>query len=313
MSETAQPSAEVHDLVAARQQARADKDWARSDALRDAIAAAGWIVTDTADGPVLTPAPPFPLAASVDALPDRTTLRDGRRASIGIVVDGWPEDVRTFINAVLANTPDEVRVLALDLGNVDDAGLVVHEIAQTNPDRVEAFHLSGTVGWAQARIALLRLDPAPVHVVADISSILDADAITPLLDALDADPTVVAAGWKGALVDIDDQWRSVTDAGPGEVDVLLSYLFAIRRDAALHTPPHPKARFYRNADLEWSLALREAGGRLVVPSADLPVHQERHHGYHDTDPEVRERESKRTYDRILQRFRGRTEILAPRA
>lgn len=312
MSETAAPSAEIHALVGQRQRARADKDWALSDALRDQIAAAGWIVTDTADGPVLTPAPPFPLCASVDALPDRTASPDGRRASVGIIVDGWPDDVRTFVDAVLAHTPDEIKVLALDVGNVDAAGLVVHELATAHPDRVEAFHLAGTLGWAQARTALLRLDPAPSHIVADLSSVLDGDAITPLLDALDADPTVVAAGWKGALVDVDDQWRSVRDAGPGEVDVLLSYLVAVRRDAALTTPPHPKARFYRNADLEWSLALREAGGRLVVPTSDLPVHQERHRGYHDSDPELRERESKRTYDRLLQRFRGRTEILTPR-
>jgi hypothetical protein len=51
----------------------------------------------------------------------------------------------------------------------------------------------------------------------------------------------------------------------------------------------------------------------VVPAADLPVHQERHRGYHDTNPTVRDRESRRTYDRLLSRFRGRDDILAPRA
>ena len=313
MSESAQPSHTVLELLQRRQRARAGREWALSDALRDEIAAAGWIVTDTAEGPVLTPAPPFPLCASVDALPDRRAAADGRRASVGIIVEGWPEDVRTFIDALLAHTPADITVIALDLGNIDGAGELVHEIARSHPDRVEAFHLPHSIGWAQARTALLRLDPAAVHVVADISSVLDGDAISPLIDALDADPGVVAAGWKGALVDVDDQWRSVRDAGPGEVDVLLSYLFAVRRDAALTTPPHPKARFYRNADLEWSLALREAGGRLLVMGSDLPVHQQRHRGYHDSDPELRERESKRTYDRLLQRFRGRTEILAPRA
>jgi len=85
----------------------------------------------------------------------------------------------------------------------------------------------------------------------------------------------------------------------------------VRRDAVLATDtPHAKAKFYRNADLELSLALREQGGQLVA--VDLPVHQGRHHGYHDSDPEFREHESKRNYDRILARFRGHDEILSPR-
>jgi hypothetical protein len=64
--------------------------------------------------------------------------------------------------------------------------------------------------------------------------------------------------------------------------------------------------------MEWSLALREAGGRLVIPEAPLPIHQDRHHGYHDTAPEYRDKESKRTYDRLLARFRGKDAILRPR-
>jgi len=45
----------VHALVDERQAARAAKNWAESDRLRDAIAAAGWIVKDTKEGPKLTP------------------------------------------------------------------------------------------------------------------------------------------------------------------------------------------------------------------------------------------------------------------
>lgn len=47
--------AEVHALVAERQAARAGKNWAESDRLRDAIAALGWVVKDTKDGAKLTP------------------------------------------------------------------------------------------------------------------------------------------------------------------------------------------------------------------------------------------------------------------
>jgi len=47
--------AEVTMLIEQRQHARAAKNWGESDRLRDEIAALGWIVKDTKDGPKLTP------------------------------------------------------------------------------------------------------------------------------------------------------------------------------------------------------------------------------------------------------------------
>ncbi len=49
-------SVEVQALVAMRQDARAARDWAQSDVLRDQIATLGWVVKDTKEGPKLTPA-----------------------------------------------------------------------------------------------------------------------------------------------------------------------------------------------------------------------------------------------------------------
>ena len=46
---------DVAALVEERAQARAAKDWSRSDELRDAIHEAGWIVTDTPGGQELEP------------------------------------------------------------------------------------------------------------------------------------------------------------------------------------------------------------------------------------------------------------------
>lgn len=145
-----------------------------------------------------------------------------------------------------------------------------------------------------------------MHVLADVSTIFTGDALTPLLEGLE-DPAVVGAGWRG--VRVTDDWRNFDDAAPGEVEALLGYCFALRRAALLRVPPHPKARFYRNADLELSYAIRDAGlGRLVVPAADLPLRQGRHRGYHDSDPAYRVAESKRNYARFLARFRGRDDL-----
>ena len=68
-------------------------------------------------------------------------------------------------------------------------------------------------------------------------------------------------------VNVDDGWRSFDAAEVGEVDAILGYLMALKREAIEVVRPDPKARFYRNADMEWSLALREAGGilKILVP------------------------------------------------
>ena len=52
----AQAPQQVLALVEERAKARAAKDWAASDRLRDEISALGWIVKDTKDGPRLSPA-----------------------------------------------------------------------------------------------------------------------------------------------------------------------------------------------------------------------------------------------------------------
>jgi hypothetical protein len=312
--------AEVVALAEQRAEARAARDFAAADRLRDEIAAAGWVVADTAAGFDLRPRPPYDVLPSLGGLPDHSHVADHRRATVSVVVDGWPDDVRTCLDALLEHTPSDVVVQALDLGDVDGAGAAMHEFAG---DRLEEWHVEaapawrgGSVGWGHARAALLRADVAAVHVWCDLSTVLTGDAVTPMLDAIGADREVAGAGWRGADVDVDDEWRSVRDTAPGDVDVLLGYLFAMRRDVALAAGgPHAKARFYRNADLEFSLALRMAAraagtaGRLVALGDALPCRQDRHRGYHDTDPDYRDNESAKTYSRMLQRFRNHPELI----
>lgn len=47
--------ADAEALMAEREQARAAKDFARADELREKLAALGWTVRDSADGPCLVP------------------------------------------------------------------------------------------------------------------------------------------------------------------------------------------------------------------------------------------------------------------
>ncbi|MEU8383257.1 glycosyltransferase family 2 protein [Streptosporangium sp. NPDC048865] len=223
--------------------------------------------------------------------------------TVALLVDGHPDELRECVRALVART--DARILALDLGDVDGAGAVLQELAEEFPRRVEAWHVAesphwrgGSAGWGESRDKLLRLDTSDVHVVMDTSVILDGDAVTPLVKALDDD--VTAAGWKGVNPREDE--REWLEAEPGEVRALLGHLFAIRRDAALAAGGFPaEARYYRNADLEFSLGLP---GTLVALGKDLPVRQERHRRDDGADPGYRDEESRRTYDRVLELLRS---------
>jgi hypothetical protein len=299
--------AEVADLAARRAEARAARDFAAADALRAQIAELGWDVTDGPDGFVLAPAAPpgpdpgYPVCPASGAIPAASPAGPRRLATVALLVQGWPEDLRECVTALLAHAPAGVLVSALDIGNEAGAGDCLHELAAEYPGRIEAWHVATGRGWGQDRNALLRADPGPVHVIMETSTILTGDAISPLLAAVAADG-VVAAGWRGA--DPDPDLRGFHDAGPGPVTALLGYLLAVRTDAAAAAGGLPAAaRFYRNADLEFSLRLGQAGA-LVVPAGPLPVRQARHRGYHDSDPQVRDRESRRNYRRVLELLRA---------
>jgi len=306
------PSTELVALAEQRAQARLDKDYARADELRDAIDAAGWKVVDTADGFELVEKPPFEvlgkLADFASLMPVETSV------AICVIVDGWPDDVDTCLAALAEFAPSDSTVLVVDCGNVDEAGLRAQVWVDDRPDRFRVVHLEQTLptlGWSAVVSAAIDLCAGDVFVMMDMSTIVEGDAFPAMLDVLERDG-VIATGWKGVNVDTEDGWRSFTSAESGEVDAVLGYLMAMKRDAIENVRPDPKARYYRNADMEWSLALREAGGLIVIPEGELPIRQDRHHGYHDSEPAYRDKQSKKTYDRILQRFRGKDHLLAPR-
>ncbi|WP_043625224.1 hypothetical protein [Nonomuraea candida] len=248
---------------------------------------------------------------------------------VGLLVDGWPQDVRRCVQSLIDHT--RARVLALDLGDVDGAGDVLDELAARHPERIAVWHvaerphwLGGTATWGEGRAKLLRLDESEVHVLMETHLVLRGDALTPLLAAIAEG--AVAAGWKGLnLVDGDPaaerrtggpDWRDTggpdwqdaevggmpggaewKEAEPGEVRALTGELIAVRRAQALGALPED-ARYGRYADLELSLALP---GGLVVPGGHVPVESM---GRHEAPAGYLERESRRNYDGVLRRLRA---------
>ena len=219
--------------------------------------------------------------------------------TVTLIVDGFAEDAISSANSVLQNSSADVAILI----NGKQPSLEI-----SNDPRLTIFDLKQKLGWGNAANFLFEQVQTKYIVLMDPSTLFLGDAITPTLAKLYEG--FQAVGWKGGLVNLEDEWRTVDDKGEGEVDVLFSYFLAVDRELAKEVGANPSAKYYRNADLEFSLALRERGARLY--QLDLPLEQGRHHGYHDVDPAYREKHSKENYNRILKRFRGKSEILSPR-
>ena len=289
----------VHELAIARQAARAEKNFALSDQLRDEIAAQGFEVVDVAGGYELRPKKRFPVYESTR---DIRPINSGKfEITAAIIVEGFHEDAITCIKSIKAHSQCAIAVLV-----IGDPGELVNELDA----RTSLVQVNENFGWGENANALLRNITSEYVIILDPSTTFTGDAVTPVLEELKK-RDFVAVGWRGGLVNLEDDWRSTDDKGPGEVDVLFSYFIAMHREHALAARGFSnRAVFYRNADIEFSLNLRHSNGRLL--QMDLPLEQGRHHGYHDSDPEYRDAQSKKNYDRILERFRGKTAILSPR-
>ena len=288
----------VKALADARIDARAAKDWARSDQLRDQIAAAGFEVVDVAGGYELKPKKPYITLAYPR---DIRTIDLGKEVTVGLIVEGFTEDALETVKAIKANSDCGVAIIA-----IGDAGSLSEQIDK----RTYLVSVNPGAAWGDCANVFLEKVESKYVVIMDPSTRFTGDAITPVVAELEKGE-YVTVGWRGGLINTEDEWRSVDDRGVGEVDVLFSYFMAFNRAAMIEVGGfNPRALYYRNADIEYSLKIRQAGGRLL--QMELPLMQERHHGYHDVDPDFRDLQSKKNYDRILDKFRGKSAILSPR-
>ena len=224
-------------------------------------------------------------------------------ATVAIVADGFQEDLVQCVQSVreYSNAPIHVFTSGKENKNLCDP------LLEFTP-----FHggwQKNKLGWGHSVQHLLHTIETKYVVLMDPSTQFVGDAISPAI--AEADKGYVAVGWKGGLINLEDEWRSVDDKGDGEVDVLFSYFMIVNRQFAIDAGgANTSATYYRNADLEMTLSLRAHGGKLLQMA--LPLTQGRHHGYHDVDSEYRDKNSKKNYQRLLDRFRGRNDILAPR-
>ncbi|MGK2850525.1 MAG: glycosyltransferase [Candidatus Limnocylindrales bacterium] len=296
-----------------RATARAARDWAEADRLREVIEAAGWKIVDRGTDFGLSLAAPPDVAEGErvrygvsTSVPSRLEEPATGMATVVLVATEHPDDLDRALAGLQAFAPAGTSVVVVaDAPDAEQAARL-----DALGDDVDTVWTSERLGHGAATNIGIRRATSPVVVLFDTSIELTGDAITPLVRALD-DPTVaVVGGWGITSSDL----RRFEDAPAGDVDAIEGYCQAFRRaDAAVLGQLDERFVFYRNLDIWWSLVLRDAGEgeppRRAVRLDGLPLAKHEHRGWTSLPDTDRDRHSKRNFYRIIDRFGWRRDLL----
>jgi cysteinyl-tRNA synthetase len=308
----------------ARAEARAAGDWTEADRLRAEIEAAGWKIADRGTDFSLTPAAPPDVAegeriryGSSASVPSLVGEAATGVATVVLVATDWPGDVSRALAGLRTTAPDGTSVVVVADAPSGEQAAALEGLEATSAEAdapvavpIEVVWTSERLGHAAATNIGIRRARASVVVLLDTSVEPTGDVVTPLVRALDDTTVAVVGGWGIVSTDL----RKFEDAPAGDVDAIEGYLMAFRRDDfAERGPLDERFRFYRNLDIWWSLVLRDEGEgeppRRAVSLADLPVVRHEHRGYASLPDDERDRQSKRNFYRIIDRFGWRRDML----
>lgn len=312
----------------ARARAREAGDWTAADRLRAEIESAGWKIADRGTDFGLTPVAPADVAegdrvryGSSRSVPTRLDGPAIGLATVVLVATDWPGDLDRALSGLRATSPGGTSVVIVADGPSPEQAAALEEI-----ERLEArggaasARFSTEIAWTSERIGQgaalnigLRRSTGVLIVVLDTSVEPTGDIVTPLARALD-DPTVALAGGWGI---VSSDLRRFKDAPAGDVDAIEGYLQAFRRtDAAERGPLDERFRSYRNLDIWWSLVLRDEGKgarpRRAVRMDGLPAVRHEQRGDTSLPDGERDRQGKRDFYRIIDRFGPRLDLLVSR-
>ena len=305
---------EVLAAAHARARAREAKDWTEADQLRAEIEAAGWRVIDRGTDFALEPAAPPDVAegdrvryGSSASVPSRLDEAPIGVATAVLIATDWPDDVDRAIRGLRTHAADGLSIVVV--ANAPSPEQTAALEAMQPDDAIEVVWTSERLGHATAVNMGLRRVAGPIAMLMDPSVEPTGDAVAPLVQALEDATVAVTGGW-GI---VSDDLRHFEDAPPGDVDAIEGYLLAFRRDDLTQRGPLDEHfRFYRNLDIWWSLVLRDEGeGRPPrrAVSVEVPAVRHEHRGWSSLPDDERDRQSKRNFYRIIDRFGSRRHIL----
>jgi glycosyltransferase involved in cell wall biosynthesis len=289
----------IKQLLAARDEARAAKDFARADEIRDEIAKLGYTLRDTPAGLVVEKAAEF---ETVDPSRVETTLDNPAelRFSLHLLYEGFREDVDRFLKGLRAHNDLSSTEVVL----VDNASPDGEDLEALRDDLVRPLHLDREVGWAAARNAGIKTSRGGFIVLVDLSIEPTGDILTPLAQTLSDD----SVGLAGPFGLVSEKMRDFESSRGPEVDAIEGYLLATKREVLARGLLHEKFTWYRNCDIDLSFQIRSQGLKAVVV-VDLPVRKHAHRGWEALSEEERAKRSKRNHYLFFDRWKHRHDLL----
>ena len=235
-------------------------------------------------------------------LGDRLGSPDQRAASFVALFEGWVEDLERVHASLVSNLGDRDRdweLVVVDNPVDEDASLRIAAL-----DHVVHIPLRDPMGWAAARNLGLRQATGRVAIVVDTSIELTGDALV-MVDRDLADPSVGMVGRWGVVTgngfDFEDS------SGP-DVDGVEAYFMALRRaDLTRIGLFDPKFKWYRNADIDFSFHVRDAGLRTILDPS-LPLERHEHRLWHNTPEDQRNEMSRKNFFRFRDHWGDRRDL-----
>ncbi len=288
--------------------------------LRAEIEAAGWKVIDRGSRFRLEPATPPTLEedgrtryGSAAAVPSALDEAATARFTVELLADDWPDDVARALGGMRAHAPDGTQVVivannpsAAQAARLNAGSPDIAAIAGREP---EVVWTSARLGHAAARNVGLRRARGAIVVLADTCVDPTGDAFTPLETALD-DETVAVAGADGFIT---RDLRRFDEASGQQADVIGLFWLAFRRDDyRVLGPLDERFGFHRSLDVWWSLLLRAGTDPDRPPRAarrvDVPLARHDDRGWTRLTDADRDRQSRRNFYLVLDRFRDRPDL-----
>lgn len=229
-------------------------------------------------------------------------LADPDRCDASFVVgfDGWVSDLERLHASLSEHLGGhDWELVVVDNPVDDDASERIAALS-----RVVHIPLRDRIGFAGGRNLGLRLARGRIVLVVDTSVELTGDALAPIHGHL-ADESVGVVGRWGVVT--DDGFEFAESDGP-DVDGVEAYLIATRRALLKEVGLlHKRFTWYRNADLDFSFQVRNAGYRTIVDPA-LPVVRHTHRLWEATPQSERDEASRKNFFRFRKRWGEREDL-----
>lgn len=233
-------------------------------------------------------------------LGDRLHDPDAHDISFVVLFEGWMDDLVRFHDSLQAFLERcDWELVVIDNPVDDDASEQIASLSRTLHVPVR-----DRLGYGAGRNLGLRLATGRIVCIVDTSVELTADVLPSLREAFARDRVGLVGRW-GVVT--RDGFQFDEAEGPN-VDGVEAYFMALPRANLVRTGLFdPKFKFYRNADVDFSFRVRDAGLRTVVDPT-LPLVRHEHRLWENTPESRRDELSRSNFFRFRNRWGERTDL-----